>query len=103
LHHWNNTNKGEVIKLIVIHFLQGIEKNLTTCIFARKILEMPIFLELFTKRFHLLLTFLHFFDNERYEEVMCDSTRLYKLKSILDHLSDRFRNVYTPECEVSVD
>jgi hypothetical protein len=31
------------------------------------------------------------------------SRRLYKLKPILDYLNDRFRSVYTPECEVSVD
>jgi hypothetical protein len=28
---------------------------------------------------------------------------LYKLKPILDHLNVKFRSVYTPECDVSVD
>jgi hypothetical protein len=53
------------------------------------------------RRFHLLLKFLHFIDNDHYEEVACDSRRLYKLK--LDHINDSFRSVYTLECEVSVD
>jgi hypothetical protein len=69
----------------------------------RKILEISVFLELFTeRRFHLLLKF-HFVDNGHYEETTCSSRRLYKLKPILDYLSDSFRSVYTPECEVSVD
>jgi hypothetical protein len=67
-------------------------------------LETPIFSELFAeRRFHLLLKFLHFVDDERYEEATCGSRRLYKLIPMLDHLNDRFRSVYTPECEVSVD
>jgi hypothetical protein len=66
----------------------------------RKILETPVFLELFTeRRFHLLLKFSHFVDNENYEEATCSSRRLYKQKSVLDSLNDRFRNVYALECE----
>jgi hypothetical protein len=58
---------------------------------------MPIFSELFTdRRFHHLLSFLHFVDDERYVEATCISRRLYKLKPILDHLNDRFMSVYSP-------
>jgi hypothetical protein len=65
---------------------------------------MCIFLELFSeRRFHLLLKFLHFVDNESYDEETCCSKRLDKLKSILDHINAKFRSVYTPECDVSVD
>jgi hypothetical protein len=67
-------------------------------------LKVLIFLALFAeRRFHLLLKFLHFIDNEHYEEATCSSRRLYKLKPIPDHLSDRFRSVITSECEVSMD
>jgi hypothetical protein len=59
-------------------------------------LETPIFLKLFSeRRFHLLLKFLHFFDNESRGEATCSST--------LGHLNAEFRSVYTPECDVSVD
>jgi hypothetical protein len=65
---------------------------------------MSIFLELFSKRrFHFLLKFLHFVDNKSYNEATCNSKRLYKLKPILAHLNAKFRSVYTPECDVSVD
>ena len=61
-------------------------------------------MELFTeRRFHLLLKFLHFVNNEEYDEATCGSKRLFKLKPILDHLNDRFRSVYTPDCDVSID
>jgi hypothetical protein len=65
---------------------------------------MTIFLELFSKRsFHLLLKFLNFVDNESDDEATCGSKRLYKLKPILDHLNAKFRSVYAPECDVSVN
>lgn len=74
-----------------------------SCFCWRKILEMPIFLELFSeRRFHLLLKFLHFVDNESYDEATRGSKRLYKLKPILD-LNAKFRNVHSPECDVSAD
>jgi hypothetical protein len=61
-------------------------------------------LDLFSeRRFRLLLKFLHFVDNESYDEATCGSKRLYKFRPILDHLNSKFRIVYTPECDVSVD
>jgi hypothetical protein len=70
----------------------------------QKILETPIFLELFReRRFHLLLKFLHFVGNENYDEATCTSKRLHKLKPILDHGNAKFRSLYTPECDMSVD
>jgi hypothetical protein len=65
---------------------------------------MLMFLDLFSKRrFHLLLHFFHFADNESYNEAICSSKRQYKLKPILDHLNAKFSGVYTSECEVSVN
>jgi hypothetical protein len=55
------------------------------------------------KGFYLLLKFLHFIDSDTYDEATCISKRLYKLKPILGHLNDKFRSVYIPECDVSVD
>jgi hypothetical protein len=95
------------MKLSAFLLLQGTDHkpdNKSFFFSKRKIFETSIFSELFTeRRFHLLLKFLHFVDNESHLEATCGSRRLYKLKPILDHLNDRFRSVYTPECEVSVD
>lgn len=106
VHHWSATNKDEIMKLLAFFLLQGLhQKPDNKSYFSRrKILETPIFFELFTeRRFHLLLKFLHFVDNEAYDEATSGSKRLYKLKPILDHLNKKFQTVYTPECYVSVD
>jgi hypothetical protein len=91
---------------LLVFFLKQIlhQKPDNKLFFQRKILETPIFLDVFSRRrFHLLLKLLHFVDNERYEEATCSSKRLYKLKPKLDQVSAKFRSVYTPECDVSVD
>jgi hypothetical protein len=100
------TDRNEIMKLLAFFLSQGLHQKLDnkSYFFWRKILETPIFLSLFSeRRFHLLLKFLHFVDNESYNEVTCGFKRLYKLKPILNHLHTKFMSVYTPECDVSVD
>jgi hypothetical protein len=59
--------------------------------------------DLFSEKFCLVLKFLHILANQSYNEATCGFKRLYKLKPILVHLNAKFRRVYTPECDVSVD
>jgi hypothetical protein len=98
-------NGNEIMKLLAFFLLQGFHQKLDnkSCFSQRKILETPTFFYLFSERFHLLLKFLHFVDNESYGDSACSSKRLYKLKPILDHLNVNFRSVYTSDCDVSVD
>jgi hypothetical protein len=58
-----------------------------------------IFRAITERTFHLL-RFLYVVDNGHNEDATCDSRRLYKLKPILWNLNNRFRSVYTSECEV---
>jgi hypothetical protein len=60
-------------------------------------------LDLFTERFHSLLNFIYFVENESYNEATCGSKRLHKLKSVLDHLNEIFKSAYSPGSDVSVD
>jgi hypothetical protein len=56
------------MKLLAFFLVQGLHQKLDNKSYfsQRKILETPIFLDLFNeRRFHLLLKFLHFVDNER--------------------------------------
>jgi hypothetical protein len=88
-HHWKETNRNEIMKVLTFFLLQGLQQkpDNKSYFWQRKILDTPIFLELFSeRRFHRLLKFLCFADNESYHEATCDSKRLYKLKRILDHL-----------------
>lgn len=105
-HCWKETNRTEIMKLLAFFLLQGLHQKLDNKSYfsRRKILETLIFFELFSKRrFHLLLKFLHFVDNESNDGATCGSKRLYKFKPIKDHLNAKFRSVYTPEYDVSVD
>jgi hypothetical protein len=94
------------VKLLAFILLQALrQKSVNKSRFSRrKILETPIFLELCTERsFHLLLKFLHFIDNKTYSELPAVPEDCIKVKPILHHLNDKFRSVYTPECDVLVD
>jgi hypothetical protein len=99
-------NRNEIMKLLTFIPLQGLHQkpDNKSYFFWRKILEPPIFLDLFSeKRFHFLFKFLYFVDNESYDEATCSYKRMYKLKPILDHVNVKFRRIYTPEGDVSVD
>jgi hypothetical protein len=50
-------------------------------------------------RFHLLLRFLHFNDNE-YQP---SDDKLYKIKSIIIHLRERFRKLLIPYQDLCID
>jgi hypothetical protein len=103
---WKEMKRTEIMKLLAFFLLQGLhQKPDKKSYFSwRKILETPVFLELFSeRRFHLLSKFVHFVDNKSYDEVTYSSRRLYKLKFIWDHLNAKFRSVYTPVSDVSVD
>jgi hypothetical protein len=91
------------MKLLAFFLLQGLhhkpDNNSYFCL--RKILERPLFQQ--EERFHVLLKFLHFADNESYDRATCGSKRLHELNPILDHLNPKFRSAYIPECDVSLD
>jgi hypothetical protein len=56
------------MKLLAFFLLQGLHQkpDNKSYFFQRRILEMPIFFDLFSgRRVHLLLEFLHFVDNEK--------------------------------------
>jgi hypothetical protein len=89
-HHWKEMNRIGIMKLLAFFLLQGLHQKLDN-------------MSYFCQRFHLLLKFLHFVDNNSYDVATCGSKRLYKLKPILDHLNAIFRSVHTTECDVSVD
>jgi hypothetical protein len=105
-HHLKETKRNGIMKFLAFFLLQGLHQkpDNKSYLSRRKILETPIFSELFSeRRFHLLLKSLHFVDSRSYDGATCCSKRLYKLQPILDHLNAKFRIVYTPECDVSVD
>jgi hypothetical protein len=80
--HWKETNRNEIVKFPAFFLLQGLhQKPDNKRYFSwKKILETPMFLDLYSeRRFHLMLKFLHFVDDKSYDETICSSERFYKL------------------------
>jgi len=64
--------------------------------------QTPIFNQVMKRdRFQLILKFFHFNDNDLIDPVNPD--RLHKVRPLIEMLRDRFRKVYTPGMELSVD
>jgi len=69
----------------------------------RENIVTPYFSQIMTEnRFHLLLEFLHFADNSKFDPDQ-HQKKIYKIQPILDHLKPKFSSVYTPERSICVD
>jgi hypothetical protein len=69
----------------------------------RESMLTPYFSQIITeKRFHLLLKFLQFADNSKFDPDH-HHKKLYKIQPILDHLKSKFSSVCTPEQNICVD
>ena len=55
------------------------------------------------KRFQLLLKFLHFQNNAHYNPNDPQRDRLFKIRTIMDLLRNRFKTVYYPPEDITVD
>lgn len=64
-------------------------------------IETPFFSRTMPRnRFIQLLTFMHFSNNE---EITPNSGRLYKVQPIVDYFTEKFKNIYSPEQNLSLD
>jgi len=96
---WVDTNPTEMKTLIGLLILQGIVQKPENGMYfsKRESIVTPYFSQIMTeKRFHLLLKFLHFADNSKFDPDQ-HHKKLYKIQPILDHLNSKFSSVYTPE------
>jgi hypothetical protein len=66
-HHWREMNRNEIMNLLAFFLLLGLHQKPDNNYFSkRKLLETPIFLNLFSEKvFHLLLKVLHFVHNKK--------------------------------------
>ena len=100
LHEWKPTERAEMLTLLAVLILMGIihKPRLTMYWSKDTILATPIFNQVMRRdRFLLLLTFLHFADNDP------DRDKLYKLRSIINMIKDRCCRVYLPGKCLSMD
>lgn len=99
---WVECNSDEIKTFFSLCIIMSVVKkpNLQAYWSTKKVIETKIFSEIMSlKRFQLILRFLHFADNAQCQP----NDKLQKLRPILDFLNDKYKEVYTPDRDVSVD
>lgn len=99
---WSPTNRDEMVSFLAIIILQGVyplpeeEAYFVFNGFG----TMPYFAKIMTyNRFLLLKTFLHFADNQNIQ----DTTRLSKIRPVIDYFNEKFSSLYMPSQEIVID
>jgi len=103
---WTDTDEKELRLFFSVLFLQGIVKKPKQEYYwsKRHILQTPIFQQVIQKdRFILLMKFLHFTNNEEFDKDNHPWPKLNKIYDIMEHLRKKFRNLYIPDKNLSID
>ncbi|KAJ1154739.1 hypothetical protein NDU88_007482, partial [Pleurodeles waltl] len=104
---WIPTNLEELKKFLGLTFLMGLirKPSLSSYWSTSPLMATAIFPAIMSRnRYELLLRMLHFVDNAlALPRDHPDSDRLFKIRPVLDHLVDRFSEIYVPGKEISVD
>lgn len=103
--YWYDTDPCEIMLFIGFILLQGkvVLPNYSSYFSKQRIINCGIFSELFTeRRFHLLIKYLHFANNENFESFN-GPKRLFKIHPIINHFRRVFKNNYMVERNVSID
>ena len=101
---WKPVNIYEMKKFLGLMFLTGIIRKPTLEDYwsTDSMIETPIFGKVMSRnRFEIILSYLHFNDNEK-RSPNCDD-RLYKVRPIIDHFVGKFREMYNPHENISID
>ncbi|KFM65266.1 PiggyBac transposable element-derived protein 4, partial [Stegodyphus mimosarum] len=101
-----DTNSEEIKTFLALLILQGILKKPKEAWFwsRNQFLETPIFGRLMSeKRYSLLMKFLHFTNDEEFDQNAHPHPKLWKIWNIFEMVSSKFSSVYTPERDVCID
>ena len=104
---WSPTDRKEMKQFMGLFFLMGIIHKPAIHMYwsTDPLFCTPIFSAIVSRnRFQLLLKFLHFNDNCQMPEPNDPSAdKLFKLRPLLDHLFEKFQEVYVPARNISID
>lgn len=107
VHEWYPTNPKEMKEFLGITFLMGIiqKPNIQMYWSNDPLYSTPIFKQVMKRdRYLLLLKFLHFNDNDNMPgRDEPNPNQLYKIRPLVDHLFEKFQEVYTPSKQVCID
>lgn len=101
---WRAVTREEMKSFLALMFLMGIIKKPEIAMYwsTDPMLATPFSQSVMTRnRFQAIWSFFHVNDNALREENCQD--RLYKVRPLLDELLERFRDLYTPGKELSLD
>lgn len=103
---WHPTDPNEMRQFLGLLFLTRIIRKPAFHLYWSKdpLYFTPLFSAIMTRnRFQLLLKFLHFNDNTQMPAADAPPDKLFKIRPLLDHLCEKFGEVYTPSCNSSID
>ncbi|CAH1996558.1 unnamed protein product [Acanthoscelides obtectus] len=103
LTHWKDTNESEIVAFIGMLIWMGLDKKPTLKdYFSRNILhknDLGKYIGMSRMRFELLLSNLHFSDNETTDR----TNRIYKIQPLADGLITNFQAACIPKKDVCID
>ncbi|KAG8233324.1 hypothetical protein J437_LFUL017302 [Ladona fulva] len=103
---WHPTTNEEMRIFFAVNILQCVVCKPEQKFFwtKRPILETPFFSKMMSyRRFVLIKKYLHFSDNEAYNPDTHPQPKLNKIWAILSNLNDKFKMVFTPERDITID
>ena len=104
---WVPTTKEELRKFFGLTLLMGLIRKPVIAMYWSQdpLYATPLFGEIMSRnRYQLLLKFLHFNDNEKAPKANDpERDRLYKIRPLLDHMFEKFQEVYDLAQEVAID
>ena len=103
---WKDETIEEIWKFAALHLLTIIirKPEISKYWSTDPLLVTPIFNNIMSRnRYQSVLEFLHFNDNTFYDVADPDRDRLFKVRSLIEHLFKGFKEVYIPSCEISTD
>ncbi|XP_073717709.1 activating transcription factor 7-interacting protein 1 isoform X4 [Misgurnus anguillicaudatus] len=104
IHSWKPVTVSEMKTFLGLFFLTGIihkpELDMYWC--ADEMLATPYFSKVMPRnRFEIIWRFLHF--NDTTARAANDTDMLYEVRPVLDHLVSKFRELYQPNTNISID
>ena len=103
---WKDVTNAEMREFMALHLLTGIVRKpeISQYRSTDPLLKSPIFNEVMSRnRLQAILEFLHFADNLNYDVNEPNRDRLFKVRPVVDYLVSKFKTVYTPQMNVSID
>ncbi|KAM5165143.1 piggyBac transposable element-derived protein 4-like [Mantella aurantiaca] len=103
---WEPVTKNDIWNFLGLIILQGVVKKPLQKWYwsTNKLLETPFFGTVMTEyRFSLIMKFLHFTNNEEFDETTHPAPKLKKIWEVFQMVVKNFKQTYVPERDISID